>query len=245
MIYDRGIDEKKNWIVTEEYYGEADRRKCESVMCQGHGYMCVRASTEEIMGVPFTLVAGTFNRIPTDACNELANSPDFTAVRMWINGEAVTPDGMVKGTYDRHIDLQTGLLERSYTWKSSTGEKFALRFLRVVSLKKLHLCAMRVEVTSKSRKKAELKIVTGVDGDSIEKSEHLAPVDAYAEDGVATVVAKTTDGMPRFRRCLRISSVAPDPVPPPRAVRSTVSRTPSSDSSSAGAESSVASRAVT
>ena len=193
MIYDRGTDEKKNWILAEDGYGENECRKFESVMCQGNGYMCVRATTEEVPGVPFTLVAGTFNRIPTDACNELANSPDFTAVRMWINGEAVTADGMDKKTYDRYIDLQTGLVERSYIWKSKTGERFALRFRRVVSLKKLHLCAMRIEVTSKSRKKAELKIWTGVDGDSIEKGAHLDPVDAYFEDGVATVVTKTAE----------------------------------------------------
>ncbi len=194
MIYDRLYNGEKNWILAEERYKEnPDVRKCESIMCQGNGYMCVRAATEEVWGVPFVFVAGTFNKLPEDWCTELPNSPDFTAVRMFIDGEQVTPDGMVPKTYDRYLNLKTGLLERKYTWKNSAGEKFELRFLRVVSLSDKHLCAMRVEVTSKAKKNVTLMLETGVDGDRIEKSAHMLPVDTYVEDGATTVVTKTSE----------------------------------------------------
>ena len=42
-------------------------------------------------------------------------------------------------------------------------------------------------------------------------------------------VAKTSVAMPSVWRCLRISPVAPPPVPPPRAVTITTVRTPSRD----------------
>ncbi|MDD6094337.1 MAG: hypothetical protein PUC29_01140, partial [Clostridia bacterium] len=90
MRYDKGTGEFKNWILAENGYGETTPAKFESVMCQGNGYMCVRAATEEIPSEKrYTLVAGTFNRLPEDHCNELANSPDFTEMKIFINGEEV------------------------------------------------------------------------------------------------------------------------------------------------------------
>lgn len=191
MRYDKGTGEFKNWILAENGYGETTPAKFESVMCQGNGYMCVRAATEELPAEKrYTLVAGTFNRLPEDHCNELANSPDFTEMKIFINGEKVGADGIIKDTYERYINFKNGLLERSYTWKSSKGMKFNLKFRRVVSLANKHLAAFRVEITS-LRCGADIRIITGIDGETIPKAEHMSAISANAENGVLTVATKT------------------------------------------------------
>lgn len=191
MRYDKGTGEFKNWILAENGYGEADPRKFESIMCQGNGYMCVRAATEEIpSGDRYTLVSGTFNRLPTDHCNELPNSPDFTEMKIYIGGEEVGVQGMDAKTYERSLNFKNGLLKREYTWKNSEGESFKLSFYRVVSLARKHLSAFKVEITALSSD-AEVKIVTGINGDTNPKSAHMSPVSACACDGLLTVVTKT------------------------------------------------------
>lgn len=194
MLYNKGTGIDKNWILAEDGFREAPDGKCESVMCQGNGYMCVRAAHEELStGGRYTLVAGTFNHLPEDACNELANSADFTKMEIVIDGEKVSEDGMLKDTYDRYINLRTGLLEKTYTWKSSKGRKFNFRFRRVVSLADLHLAAFCVEIENVSRCGAEISITTGVDGDTIASPGHTLPISAKAQEGIATVSYKTSE----------------------------------------------------
>ncbi len=101
MIYDLGKGKDKNWILAEEDYRADHLAKCESIMCQGNGYMGIRGAAEEICseGVGrYTLVSGTFDKLPEDACNELANSADFTAAEIVINGEKITPEMRKPGT---------------------------------------------------------------------------------------------------------------------------------------------------
>lgn len=194
MIYDKGAGEDKNWILAEGDFSTDMLAKCESVMCQGNGYMAVRGAAEEICSDNigrYTLVAGTFDKLPEDACNELANSADFTAMTIEINGERVTPEGRKEGTYERYLNLRTGLLRRTYIWTAADGSEYKLSFERVVSLKNKHLAAAAVSVHSLTDKTANVKIVTGIDGESIQKEAHFEAVDASFEDGVMMVSAKT------------------------------------------------------
>ena len=58
-------DSSRNWLIREtEIHPEAPR-KFESIMCQGNGYMGVRAATDESYEktVRYTLVAGTFDKM--------------------------------------------------------------------------------------------------------------------------------------------------------------------------------------
>ena len=63
-------------------------RKFESILCQGNGYMGVRAATEEQgeKTVRYTLVAGTFDRMTAKNTNELPNSADTTALTLRADG---------------------------------------------------------------------------------------------------------------------------------------------------------------
>lgn len=194
MVYDKGHGEDKNWILAEGDFDTEYLAKCESVMCQGNGYMCVRAAQEEICSDNigrYTLVAGTFDKLPEDACNELVNSADFTAMTIEINGERVTPEGRLPGTYERELNLRTGLLCRKYVWVASDKSEYRLSFERVVSLKDKHLTVSAVSVHSLGENSANVKIITGIDGDTIKKADHFKAVDASFDDGVMLVSAET------------------------------------------------------
>lgn len=194
MIYDLGKGKDKNWILAEEDYRADHRAKCESIMCQGNGYMGIRGAAEEVCSDKigrYTLVAGTFDKLPDDACNELANSADFTAAEIVINGESITPEMRKPGSYSRTLNLRNGLLLRSYIWVSSEGEEFELTFRRVVSLKDKHLAVTAFDIRNLGGKTAKIRIKTGIDGENIEKAAHMAPVSASYEDGIMCVSTET------------------------------------------------------
>lgn len=201
MIYDIGKGRDKNWILAEDDYREDHLAKCESIMCQGNGYMGIRGSAEEVCSENpgrYTLVAGTFDKLPDDACNELANSADFTAAEIIINGEKITPENRKPGTYSRALNLRNGLLCRSYTWVSANGDEFELSFRRVVSLKNKHLAITAFDIHNLSKYSAKVKITTGIDGDSIKKAGHMKPVTAAYDDGIMCVSTVTAQSKITF-----------------------------------------------
>ncbi len=192
MIYNKGEGEFRNWILAENGYGETIPCKFESIMSQCNGYMGIRAVTEELPTPNrYTQVSGMFNRLPEDHCNEIAPSADFTEMKIYIGGEEVGEAGMIKDTYDRYINFKNGLLVRSYTWKNSKGQKFDLKFRRVVSLANKHLVAFETEITS-LRCGADIRIVTGINGETTPKPQHHLPISASAENGVLKVATKTS-----------------------------------------------------
>lgn len=196
MIYDFGQGEDKNWILAEGDYREDYLAKCESVMCQGNGYMCIRGAAEEICSEKigrYTLVAGTFDKLPDDACTELANSADITAADIEINGEKVSPDSRVEGTYSRTLNLKNGLLLRSYQWQGKNGERVLLSFRRVVSLKNKHLAVTAFDIENLGDKSIDIKISTGIDGENIQKSEHTEAVSAECDNGIMCVCTRTCE----------------------------------------------------
>ena len=65
-------------------------------------------------------------------------------------------------SYTRTLNLKTGLLTREVTWTSPKGERFNLKFERIVSLKRLHTIAMRVSIIPEVE--AQITFQSGIDG---------------------------------------------------------------------------------
>lgn len=108
------------------------------------------------------LVAGTFDKFSDTEVTELPNVPDTTNIEFSLDGERfdLTQGKIV--SYDRSLDIRTGLLSRDVEWENSRGRKFRLRFERIVSLKRLHTMAMRITLAPETD--AEVRITSGIDG---------------------------------------------------------------------------------
>ena len=189
MIYNKGTGENEGWLLTEEVFPVEHPEKTESIMCLGNGYMGVRATNEEYVHLRSrcNFVAGTFDLLGEGAVTELPNNVDVTNMTFTVDGEVVDPVKNNEG-WEKVLNIRTGLLRRTFSWVSESGKKVTFEFLRVVSLKDLHLIAAKVNVTADAD--CEIGVVSGIEGDVVGK-EHFEPIGINAVDGVLNITTKT------------------------------------------------------
>lgn len=154
----------KDWKIVETNFDPNALGKVEANFCLGNGYLGLRSATEEkyLGETRDLLVAGTFNQFSKEEVTELPNAADVTNIEITLNGSRFDLTQGTIESYHRTLDLKTGLLIREVTWISPKGERFDLKFERVVSLKRLHTIAMRVYIIPETD--AKITFQSGIDG---------------------------------------------------------------------------------
>lgn len=165
MLYNKGTGALKNWLVTENDFDTRFQGKCETIFCQGNGYMGMRMATEEryINQVRNTFVSGTFNKFDEYDVTELPNAADVSNIDIRIDGKLF---GLEKGTfsgYHRTLNLKTGEVTREFTWKNEEGKAFQFSFKRFISFDNLHLMAAEVEIKALNQS-AKIQFDSGING---------------------------------------------------------------------------------
>lgn len=165
MRYDKGTKGLENWLIEEERFDAENLGKCESVFCQGNGYLGVRnALTERYVGEKRgTFVTGTFDCFHENEATELPNFPDTTWMEININGRRFS---MLKGNvleYSRVMNLKNGETVRTTVWEDMDGHQIRFTFQRIVSMKDTHVIAERVEIQPLNRD-ITVTLASGIDG---------------------------------------------------------------------------------
>ncbi len=165
MNYDKGKGELQNWLVTEIDFDTRFQGKCETIFCQGNGYMGMRTATEEryINQVRDTFVAGTFNKFDNNDVTELPNAADISNIDILIDGKLF---GLDKGSYTdyhRTLNLKTGEVTRAFKWKNEEGKAFQFSFKRFISFDNLHLMAAEIEIKALTHS-AKIRFDSGING---------------------------------------------------------------------------------
>lgn len=137
------------WHINEETFDPNPKRlhSQETVYTIGNGYFATRGTFEEgyPKDNPATLLFGVFDDIPV-AREELANIPDWTSIKLFVNGERFRLDqGTILG-YRRSLDLYNGVLRRSVHWQSPQGVRLSVSSERFASLANEHVGAIRYSV---------------------------------------------------------------------------------------------------
>lgn len=133
----------EDWILGESRFDSRFLGKCESVMCLGNGYLCIRSATEEkyLTEKRDFFVAGTFNKFDENEVTELPNAADVIGFPMELNGQSFSLEqGEIKDYY-RQLNLKNGELFRTVDWISPNGDRFKLEFKRMVSMKEKNMPA--------------------------------------------------------------------------------------------------------
>lgn len=186
LNYQKGKKELENWLIEESVFDPRYLGKCESIFCQGNGYIGIRNALEEsyVTETRNMFVAGTFNKFHETEVTELPNLPDITNITVLINKR---PFSLTEGKilhYERTLNLKNGETVRKAEWESSQGERIRFTFSRVVSLADKHAVGMQVKITPLS-KDAEIEIVSGIDGTVTNSgAQHLVEGDKRLYDGV-------------------------------------------------------------
>jgi hypothetical glycosyl hydrolase len=152
----------KNWILQENKFDIQHQGKCESTMHLANGYLGLRSAFEETY--PYQtrgmFAAGTFNRSNGDT-TELPNAADTCGMDIFLDEEPFSMStGEIKN-YNRSLNLYTGELVRSLTWKSHAKRDYELVFRRFVSNTDVHSYGIQIRIkplTSDS----SVRICTGI-----------------------------------------------------------------------------------
>jgi trehalose/maltose hydrolase-like predicted phosphorylase len=139
----------------------------ETVYTIGNGYFGTRGTFEESypQANPATLLFGVFDAIPI-AREELANAPDWTVIKLFVNGERFRLDRGRILSYHRALDMQHGVLHRTVNWESPNGTRLQVRSERFASLADEHVGAIRYSVTleeNEHAKEAEITLRASLD----------------------------------------------------------------------------------
>ena len=181
-----------NWKVRETDFRPEFARKYESIMCQGNGYMGVRAATEESYEktVRYCLVAGTFDKMERKNTTELPNGADVTAAFLRADGIGLKLEEGNYRDYQRSLDLYTGILERSFQWQPRQGLRLQVTAERFVSLAERHVLGQKLTVKVLEGQGA-ICLETGIKGGERYGEPHFLDMEARL-DGDILQYAETT-----------------------------------------------------
>ena len=155
----------ENFIIGEDCFDIKYLGKCEAIMCQGNGYMGLRNSFEEdyIGQTRGCFIAGTYNKFDENEVTELPNAADVLGVQFVLDGEDFDLCRFTILSYERTLNLRTGLSERKLEIQSKENRRYLLSFKRFVSMDNLHLIGQKIEITPLDEN-CELQFTTCING---------------------------------------------------------------------------------
>ena len=107
------------WTLTEDSFDPKKQYHKETIFTIGNGYLSTRGAFEE--GYPndrrATFIHGVFDSAPI-VFTELANAADWLPLTVYLNGERFSLDSGTVESFQRTLELRTGLLTRVVRWRS-------------------------------------------------------------------------------------------------------------------------------
>ena len=211
------------WKIIYDYWDPKEERVREALCALGNGYVVTRGAAEEShddgVHYPGTYLAGGYNRLKSRIANkaieneDLVNWPNWLCLKFRIDqGEWFQLDQVRLLEYRQELDLQNGVLNRSFRFKDAKGRTSRVACRRIVSMDNAHLAAMQWEVTSEDWS-GTLQILSLLDGTVINNGvaryrelsrQHLQPLEmgTVGKEGVYFLV-QTTQSKVRMAQAAR------------------------------------------
>lgn len=147
--------------VTVKGWRMEEQNQFESILCQGNGYLGIRAAAElpSPMRNRGLLIAGCFDTLPGEV-SELSVIADLFGLELRIDGQPMTME-QASG-YECRLEMETGLLVRRYMLKSRSGVRAHVTCQRMVSLADLHVCAQQISI--KCDRDCQMSLTHTLDG---------------------------------------------------------------------------------
>lgn len=134
----------------------------ESLFSIGNGYVGARGSLEEAPALISDTIRGSYingyyDRVPVVYGESAYGFPteqdkqprimDTQTMLILLDGEAVKPDNSRIKNYSRCLDMQNGLLSRSYIYTTQKGKEAKISFKRLASFEYKSLLSYEIQVT--------------------------------------------------------------------------------------------------
>ncbi|WP_404437982.1 glycoside hydrolase family 65 protein [Microbacterium aerolatum] len=145
------------WRLTETRYSQDG--VSETLFAVGNGYLGLRGNHIEGRDAHEhgTFINGLHETWPirhaeqaygfAEVGQTIVNAPDAKIMRVYVDDEPISFDEAEVREYERTLDMRTGVLSRSFVWKTPSGKRIRMRDERMVSFEERHLAILKVEVT--------------------------------------------------------------------------------------------------
>jgi len=196
------------WKIVEEGFDPKHQRSSESIFSIGNGRFGQRANHEEtytgatlqgsyVAGVYYpdkTRVGWWKNGYP-EYFAKVLNSINWIGIRVWIDGEELDLSVCSTNNFRRELDMQKGLLIRSFDATTISGKQARIESIRFCSLADDETAVIRYSVTPLNFS-GTIRFEPYLDGDvhnhdSNYDEKFWEAVHAEASPGNATVITRT------------------------------------------------------
>jgi alpha,alpha-trehalose phosphorylase len=151
------------WKLVERAYNRDYAEQTETLFALSNGFLGIRGSFEE--GEPRyraeTLLNGFHETWPivypetaygfATTGQTIVPVPDGTAIRLLVDEDPVTCETTEVLEFERGLDMQRGVLDRSVVYQLADGRRFRVHTTRLVSLAQRHMACIRYELTALDR----------------------------------------------------------------------------------------------
>lgn len=152
------------WLVRETDFSAGKANFYETIFTVGNGYQGTRGSFSEghkgeLSG---TYLAGVYDHHDSSVIDQV-NVPSWLPVSVSVLGQALNVQNCEVVEHARVLDLQTGLLHRSTTFKDASGRLTRVETTRFCSFADQHVAGIELTVTPINHA-SEIIIDAGIDG---------------------------------------------------------------------------------
>ncbi len=151
-----------NWRIENNSLNDKELLKNEAIFNTANGYIGVRGNFEEGYKSNFKSIRGTYMNAFYEIANitygekaygfpetmqKSVNLPDCQGINLVIEGERFSLfDGEIL-SYQRYLDMKSGLTKREIRWRASNGCEIEICITRIASFVRLELFAVKYEIT--------------------------------------------------------------------------------------------------
>ncbi|MER7455476.1 glycosyl hydrolase family 65 protein [Micromonospora sp. NPDC126480] len=145
----------ERWLIRRTADDAGRLAETESVFALANGWIGWRGTLDEgePYGMPGTYLNGFHERrelsYPEDGyafpqlSDTVISAPNATLIRLWVDGEPLDLRTGTIRVHDRVLDLRAGVVERHTEWESPGGHAVRIRSVRLVSLPRRAVAAVR------------------------------------------------------------------------------------------------------
>ena len=193
MPLKNNLQTKTGWEIIEISFNADQLSTTGSNFMIGNGYLGYRGTPAEWTAEQYVacIISDTYDAALEGWC-ELCNAPNglFTAVS--LDGQALSLFEGQTHAYQRTLDMQHGLYQRSQTWESPSGGRIEIEVEKFASLANVHLLVMRYAF--RPAQAALVQVTTGIDGKVWElNGEHFKNYQCFTQDGLIGVETTTRE----------------------------------------------------
>ncbi len=194
------------WLIRELAFEAEHRGRNETVFALANGHLGLRGNVEESSGtvVPGTYVNGFYEQTPVVYPEPapayarfhqvMLNVADGKGIQLCVGDDPLDLDTGAVSSYERVLDMRTGLVTRAFRWQAPHGAEVAVSAERLVSLTRESIAAIRYRVTAESGSVA-VRVVSTIDARVRNRGDSDDPrLGALVSEDALRLVRSEVDG---------------------------------------------------